>query len=82
MKKYYTRACNFYYGQNSLNKVKKNLALPVCDNKYISFDTIEIITRENKKKINIKNIKFQSKFLKSKIEKDLNLITKKKDLKS
>ena len=81
MKKYYTRACNFYYGQNSLNKVKKNLALPICDNKYISFDTIEIITRETKKKINIKNIKFQSKFLKSKIEKDLNLITKKKRFK-
>ena len=81
MKKYYTRACNFYYGQNSLNKVEKNLALPVCDNKYISFDTIEIITRETKKKINIKNIKFQSKFLKSKIEKDLNLITKKKRFK-
>ena len=81
MKKYYTRACNFYYGQNSLNKVKKNLALPVCNNKYISFDTIEIITRESKKKINIKNIKFQSKFLKSKIEKDLNLITKKKRFK-
>ena len=33
------------------------------------------------KKINIKNIKFQSKFLKSKIEKDLNLITKKKRFK-
>ena len=81
MKKYYTRACNFYYGQNSLNKVKRNLALPVCNNKYISFDTIEIITRESKKKINIKNIKFQSKFLKSKIEKDLNLITKKKRFK-
>ena len=78
MKKYYTRACNFYYGQNSLNKVSNNLALPICDNKYISFDTIEIITRETKKKINIKNIKFQNKKLQSKIKKDLNLITKKK----
>ena len=81
MEKYYTRACNFYYGKNSLEKVKKKLALPLSNNNLLSFDTIELITRKSKKKINIKNIKFQSKKLQLKIKKDINLITKKKKFK-
>ena len=81
MEKYYTRACNFYYGKNSLEKVKNKLALPLSNNNLLSFDTIELITRKSKKKINIKNIKFQSKKLQLKIKKDLNLIIKKKKFK-
>ena len=50
MEKYYTRACNFYYGKNSLEKVKKKLALPLSNNNLLSFDTIELITRKSKKK--------------------------------
>ena len=42
MKKYYTRACNFYYGSNARSLIKKNLALPLCGNKNIAFDRIEI----------------------------------------
>ena len=57
MQKYYTRACNFYYNRTSIEKVKKKISLPVSGNKSLSFDTIEIITRTNKKKINIKIIK-------------------------
>ena len=53
MQKYYTRACNFYYNRTSIEKVKKKISLPVSGNKSLSFDTIEIITRTNKKKINI-----------------------------
>ena len=50
MKKYYTRACNFYYGQNSIKKVKNKTSIPLNNNKFISFDTLEIITRDNKRK--------------------------------
>ncbi len=50
MKKYYTRACNFYYGHESKLKVKKKLSLPLNGNDFISFDKIEIITKNSKKK--------------------------------
>ena len=56
MQKYYTRACNFYYNTTSKENVKKKISVPIGGNKSISFDTIEIITRTNKKKINIKDI--------------------------
>ena len=46
MVKYYTRACNFYYGSISVEKVKKKLSLPLHGNKLISFDTVEIISRK------------------------------------
>ena len=78
MKKYYTKACNFYYGNKSLKKVESKSAFPLCNNNFISFDTLEIITRNSKKKIHIKDINLQSKKLKEKIKKDLNLITKKR----
>ncbi len=57
MEKYYTRACNFYYGSLSKEKIKKKLSLPLNGNNLISFDNIEIITRKYKKKIHIKKIK-------------------------
>ena len=50
MEKYYTRACNFYYGVNSKEKIRNNNALPINGNHQISFDHIEIITRKSKKK--------------------------------
>ena len=56
MVKYYTRACNFYYGPISVEKVKKKQSIPLHGNKLISFDTIEILTRKNIKRINIKEI--------------------------
>jgi len=78
MVKYYTRACNFYYGNNSIERIRKKSALPLNNNKLISFDSIEIITRKSKKKINIKNINSQKKQIRKKIVEDLKLITKKK----
>ena len=78
MEKYYTRACNFYYGRKSIEKVKNKLALPLNNNKNISFDYLEIITRKYKKKIHINQINKQSKNLKKKIKLDINLIKKKK----
>ena len=41
MKKYYTRACNFYYGSISKEKIKKKLALPLNGKNLISFDREE-----------------------------------------
>ena len=78
MAKYYTRACNFYYGNNSIERIRKKSALPLNNNKLISFDSIEIITRKSKKKINIKDINSQKKQIRKKIIEDLKLITKKK----
>ena len=56
MEKYYTRVCNFYYGSQSARKVRENTALPLNNNNFISFDTVEVITRNYKKKIHFKDI--------------------------
>ena len=82
MCKYYTRACNFYYGLVSKNLIKKKLALPLCGDANISFDKIEVFTR-NKKKIsskiiNIKDIKSLNPNLKSKVLKDIKKISTKR----
>ena len=81
MIKYYTRACNFYYGLESKEKIKKKLSLPLNGNNLISFDNIEIINEKNKKKIHIKEIKKQNNKIKKKIKEDIKLITKKKKFK-
>ena len=81
MKKYYTRACNFYYGSISKEKIKKKLSLPLNGNDLISFDNIEIITKKNKKKIHIKEIENQNIKIKNKIKQDINIITGKKKFK-
>ena len=78
MKKYYTRACNFYYGLESKLKVKKKLSLPLNGNNLISFDNIEILTKNSKKRIHINQIKYQNKILKNKINLDLKTIIAKK----
>ncbi len=78
MIKYYTRACNFYFGKNSIDKVNKKLAFPLHGNKLISFDTIEFLTRKTKKKINIKQINTLKSEIKKKILFDLSHIKKKK----
>ena len=57
MKKYYTRACNFFYGTISRDLVKKKLSLPLCGDKYMSFNKIEILDNFIKDKgIEKKNI--------------------------
>ncbi len=78
MKKYYTRACNFYYGNNANLLIKKKLALPLCGNKNIAFDKVEIFTRKNNKTsskiINLKKINTLSKPIKKKVKSDLKKI--------
>ena len=49
MTKYYTLACNFYYGKNAKALIKKKLALPLCGNVNQAFDKIEILSRKRNK---------------------------------
>ena len=77
MKKYYTRACNFAYGQFSIDLVRKKKNLPLNGNKKISFGQIEILTRNSIEKIDLKDIKKLPKPLRKKINKDLKIIVKK-----
>ena len=82
MEKYYTKACNFYYGINSIKNIKKKNSLPLNGNNLISFDQVEIITRKLKKKIHINKIKSLPKKIKNKINSDLKNIIKKKTFKN
>ncbi len=81
MIKYYTRACNFYYGNISRENVKKKISLPLNGNKLISFDSIELISRKKKILIKIKNLKKLPFKLRNKILLDLKKITKTKKIK-
>ena len=78
MPRYYTRACNFYYGSESKLLVNNNKTIPLNGNKKISFDHIEIISRTSKKKISINKINDLKKSLKEQIKFDLKKIKSKK----
>ena len=45
MRKYYTRACNFYYGNTAKKLIINKKALPLNSRKDIAFDQIEIFQR-------------------------------------
>ena len=77
MRRYYTRACNFYYGNESKLLVNKKKSIPLNGNKNISFDQIEIISRVSKRKISIKDINSLAKSLKKQIKLDLKKIKSK-----
>ena len=83
MKKYYTRACNFFYGSISKKLIKKKLSLPLCGDTSISFNQIEIFTRDKKKVISkiidIKNINKLPLVIKKKILTDIKKITAKRE---
>ena len=78
MLRHYTRLCNFYYGNSSKKLVNKNKTIPLNGIKEISFDQIEIITRNSKKKIFVNQIKYLPKLIKRKINSDLKKIKSKK----
>ena len=79
MLRYYTRACNFYYGQTSEKLVRENKSLPLNGNQNISFDHIEIISRNSKKLLHINKISKLNNKLKIKVKEDLKKIIKKKN---
>ena len=78
MSRYYTRVCNFYYGNHSKKLVNKNKSIPFNGIKEISFNQIEILTRNSKRKIFINQIKYLPKILRVKINLDLKKIKSKK----
>ena len=80
MTRYYTRACNFYYGDLSKELVKRKKSIPLHQIQEISFDKIEIITRKSKKKISIDQIKYLPKNLRNKINLDIKKINSKKKI--
>ena len=57
MKKYYTRACNFFYGRSSVKLVNQKKTFPLRGNKEISFNKIEIISRNSIKKMTFNDVK-------------------------
>ena len=65
MIKYYTRACNFFYGDQAKNLIKNRTGLPLCGNNKIAFTSLEIFLRKKKniksKFINVKEIKHLKK---------------------
>ena len=83
MTKYYTRACNFYYGINAKFLIKKKLALPLCGNNNIAFDKAEIFRRKGNtiysKVIKIKEIKNLNKPFRKKVNKDIKKIIAKRN---
>jgi len=84
MRNYYTRACNFYYGPQAQNLIKKKLALPLCGNKNVAFNYIEILSRNRKNQlIHIKKINALGKKLKKIVQNDIKkLIVKRQKLSS
>ena len=48
MRTYYTRPCNFYYGNRAKHLVKKKKALHLAGNSNISFDQLEIFERKKR----------------------------------
>ena len=77
MKKYYTRVCNFAYGKSSIKLVREKKNFSLNGNKEFSFSQIEIITRNSKKRIDLKDIKKLPRLLRKKINQELKTIIKK-----
>ena len=48
MRKYYTRPCNFYYGNYARKLIEKKKALSLAGNLNIAFDQLEIFQRKKK----------------------------------
>ncbi len=82
MTKYYTRACNFFYGYQAKILIKNKTALPLCGNNKIAFTSLEIFSRKKKniksKIVNIKDVKYLNKIEKKKIKIDIRNITSKR----
>ena len=83
MRIYYTRPCNFYYGNYARTLIKIKKALPLAGNKNISFDQLEIFERKKKgitksTIYKITELKSLNKDIKTVINNDLKKITLKR----
>ena len=84
MVKYYTRACNFFYGEFSKKQVKTKNSLPLCGSNEVSFNQLEIFARNGRyvssKIIKISELKNLPKKIKFKVNNDIKNITQKKKI--
>ncbi len=82
MRKYYTRACNFYHGRIAKRLIESNKALPLNGKKNIAFNNIEIFTRNgNKVKSNLIHLREVDKLgqnVKKVVKRDLKKIISKR----
>ena len=79
MRKYYTRACNFYYGKKAENLILSKKALPLNSRKDVAFDQVEIFQRRKNKKTKNKIYSIKElKNLNKEIKKDIKNITLKR----
>ena len=83
MRKYYTRACNFYHGKIVKNLILNKKALPLNSRKDIAFDQIEVFQRKKNQitKSNyysISEIKNLDDYMRSEVEEDIKNITSEK----
>jgi len=82
MRKYYTRACNFYHGRAARSLIKSNKAFPLNGKKDIAFDKIEIFTRHGRNVknnlINIKDIRKLKKNIRKVVNSDVKKIVSKR----
>ena len=79
MRKYYTRPCNFYYGNYAKRLVKKKKAYNLAGNLNIAFDQVEVFQRKKNDSISsnrysIFEIKSLIKEKKNAVENDLKKI--------
>mgnify|MGYP001333254764 CR=1 FL=1 len=85
MEKYYTRACNFYYGNKAKNLIINKKALPLNSRQDIAFDQVEIFQRKNNtvkvEIFHIDEIKNLNKVVLSEIERDVeNIVAERKSI--
>ena len=83
MRKYYTRPCNFYYGNYAKKLISEKKALPLAGNSNIAFDQLEIFQRKKRGIVKseyypITKIKTLDKVKASTIKSDLKNITSKR----
>ena len=83
MRKYYTRPCNFYYGDYARKLIRKKKALSLAGNQNIAFDQLEIFKRKKRRIIqsniySITSIKTLPKEIQLTIKTDIKKITSKR----
>ena len=84
MRKYYTRPCNFYYGNCAKKLIKEKKALPLAGRSNLAFDHVEVFDRQKKKIIknnyySITKIQKLEKNIVQAIKSDLKNITQKRE---
>ena len=82
MRKYYTRACNFYHGSEAKRLIQTKKALPLNGKNNIAFDSIEIFSREKRgvkvNLIHINKVTKLNKKVKKIVKDDLSKIVSKR----